>query len=126
MVVWQGGGGVSEKQMPRVGSPVKLEAALHTMLYATDHYEHPGEYFARWTIYFDAHRCIEYKSRWRLKTKTGAVTRAKRELVQYLQALREQIDEVLPRIERGELDEHDFINVISSAYIGYEPMPDEA
>lgn len=110
-----------EKQMPRVGLPVKLEAALHVMLYVTDHSEHPNEYYARWSIYFDAHRSVDYRSRWTLKTKTGAWKRAKRELVQYLHDLRRQMDEVLPRIERGELDEHDFISVPSSAYVEYEP-----
>jgi hypothetical protein len=110
-----------EKQMPSINPPVKLEAALHVVMYTTDHYEHPGEYNARWSIYFDAHRSVDYRSRWMLKTKNGADARAKREVVQYLQDLRRQIDEILPRLENALPDAHDMISVPSSAYTEYAP-----
>lgn len=108
---------MSERKKPYARSlPVLMDAALAVYLHVGDHVDEPGEYGASSNIYFDAHRCISYRTRWTLKTKAGAYARIRREAVQYLKDLRNQIDELLPRLEATEPDEHGTINVWSQAY----------
>lgn len=67
-------------------------------------------------IYFDYKRCIHYRSRWTLKTQKGAFERQRRETIQYLTDLRNQIDEVLAKLETAQPDEQFGVQVLSSAY----------
>jgi hypothetical protein len=105
------------RKMPEVRPPAKMEAALDVLVDASSNISTPDEYHGTTTIYLDEHRSIAYKSRWHLKTQKGALDRQKRETIQFLNALRAQIDDVLSKFDSRVADEHGMIAVESFAYI---------
>lgn len=103
------------RQMPIVKPRdyVPMRAALDVLMDAVpckDKFEGSVE------IYFDYKRSIHYRSRWMLKTQSGAFERQRRETIRYLTDLRSQIDEVLIRLADVEPDKDFGVQVASSAY----------
>lgn len=93
-----------------------MKAALHIILSAHSHHSKPDEYHGHAFVYFDTKRDIAYNSNWHLKTEQGAFERQRRETIQYLKDLRQQIDEVLPLLEAGTPDENGYMSVYASVY----------
>jgi poly-gamma-glutamate capsule biosynthesis protein CapA/YwtB (metallophosphatase superfamily) len=104
------------KKMPTVAPPAIMDAGLDVVMGVSAHSSTPNEWYGDTWYYLSPNRYIAYKSRWRLKTKQGAMERQKRETIKFLKDLRAQIDDVLSKIEGREMDEHDTIAVESFAY----------
>ena len=107
---------MTAKKMPTVATPAKMEAALDVLIGVNARPDRPDEWYGDTWFYLDTRRYVAYKSRWRLKTKQGAMVRQKRETIQFLTDLKAQIDDVLMKLETRAMDEHDSINVESFAY----------
>ncbi len=87
-----------------------MRAALDVLIRVDDENSGRTEY------YFDEHRSVSYRSNWKLKTKSGAFERQRRETIQYLTDLRAQIDEVIARLEAAEPDENFGVQAWASVY----------
>ncbi len=108
---------MDNRKMPKVQPPIKMDAALDILMSVSSHISTPDDWYGMTHFYFDVERDITYKSRWRLKTKEGAMARQRRETIKYLKDLRDQIDDVLAKIDTAQPDEHDTISVASRAYL---------
>jgi hypothetical protein len=98
--------------MPNKSRYVPLRAALDVLIYT----DQTPPYSCRTIFYFDTHRATHYASTWQLKTQAGAFERQRRETIQYLTDLRNQIDEVLIELESVKPDDNYSVRIPSSAY----------
>lgn len=107
---------MSKKTMPTAGQFLLMNAALDVLVSVSARPDTPDEWRGDTEYYFDVKRSLTYRSRWTLKTHEAALKRQTRETVQYLKDLRQQIDEVLAKIEGAEPDKDHVIAISSNAY----------
>ena len=94
----------------------RMIAALDVVYDVHARPDSPSEWRGSSAFYLSPGRSISYRQRRPLKTRQGALDRQKRETIAFLKELRNQIDDVLVKLETAVPDEHNYVWATSYTY----------